>query len=111
MRNSFTNKKENAEKHLAELVDDPQIEVRFIKACEKQIEDAKRQLEKLDSNDSGGSKSVATELGKSPLISENPNTLETDSKDSFWNSYPIENLTPEQRRHYKAIMRKEVRSK
>ena len=30
--------------------------------------------------DSGGSKSVATELGKSPLISKNPNTLETEEK-------------------------------
>ena len=35
----------------------------------------------------------------------------TDSRDSFWNSYPIKQLTPEQRKHFKAIMRKEVRSK
>ena len=34
---------------------------------------------------------------------------QSDSKDSFWSSYPIENLSPEQRRHYKEIMRKEVR--
>jgi len=32
-----------------------------------------------------------------------------DSKGSFWNSYPIENLTPEQRKHFKEVMRKEVR--
>lgn len=27
----------------------------------------------------------------------------------FWNSYPIEDLSPEQRKHFKTIMRKEVR--
>jgi len=43
---------EKKKRKLAELVDDPQIEVRFIKACEKQIEDAKRQLRIL-----GGDKS------------------------------------------------------
>lgn len=50
LRDALENKEQNAEKHLAELVDDPQIEARFIKACEKQIEDAERQLEKLDSD-------------------------------------------------------------
>ena len=27
----------------------------------------------------------------------------------FWSSYPVEKLSPEQRKHFKAIMRKEVR--
>ena len=36
---------------------------------------------------------------------------QSDSKDSFWNSYPIKDLSPEQRKHFRAIMRKEVRSK
>jgi len=36
---------------------------------------------------------------------------ETDSRDSFWNSYPVESLTPEQRKHFKEVMRKEVRNR
>ena len=38
-------------------------------------------------------------------------SLTTDSKDSFWNSYPLELLTPEQREHFKTIMRKEVKGR
>lgn len=37
------------------------------------------------------------------------NQAETDSRDSSWNSYPIEELSPEQRKHFKEIMRKEAR--
>lgn len=33
----------------------------------------------------------------------------TDSKDLFFNSYPVESMTPEQRKHFRKIMRKEVR--
>lgn len=52
LRDMLENKKQNAEKHLAELVDDFQIDVRFIEACKKQIEDARRQLKKLDGEES-----------------------------------------------------------
>lgn len=36
------------------------------------------------------------------------NQAETDSRDSFWNSIDVMDLTPEQREHLKAVMRKEV---
>ncbi len=47
LRDMLENKKKNAEQHIAELVNEPEIEERFITACRKQIEDAKRQLKKL----------------------------------------------------------------
>jgi len=33
----------------------------------------------------------------------------TDSRDSFFNSYPTSELTPEQRKHFKTIIKKEVK--
>ena len=61
-------------------------------------------------------KSVNVVVGSSKStvkVEGTPRFLETstDSRGSFWNSYPISELTPEQRKHFKAIMRKEVRSK
>ena len=35
----------------------------------------------------------------------------SDEKESFWESIPVSELSPEQRKHFKRIMRKEVRSK
>jgi len=39
----------------------------------------------------------------------NGKQYQSDSKDSFYNFYPVESLSPEQRKHFKEIMRKEVR--
>lgn len=75
LRDVLETKKQNAENHLAELVDDPQIEAKFIKACKKQIEDAKRQLKKLDS---GGEKDKVE--ANNPMSSRSGMKVPTDSK-------------------------------
>ena len=73
LRDMLENKKKNAEQHIAELVNEPEIEERFITACRKQIEDAKRQLKKL-----GGGKTVSKD--NEPSLDVEVLNGKTDSK-------------------------------
>ena len=55
--------------------------------------------------ESENSWSISSKMGGESNLDGSPN----DSKDSFYNSYPVSELTPEQRKHFKVIIRKEIK--